>query len=1033
MVVMAAYPQNTLHVNNEDEASPGGTCKKTDLQQHLQFMFALLPQDHVLKEVVRLESTHQGRVRYLAVVAYAGSQPDDEEACVLGFDWIGEKTTLGLVLCIYADAGLTLDGDGGFSLCSGGSQHVFKPVSVHVLWAVIQSLHKACDRAQKYNHYPGGGTHRWVESYRITSDRSCLNEWNYLPDVESRRPASPQDQKADRERLIRSTLKEVMMTLDLDDVTSVDIRRRVEEELKMDLTDQKSFLDQEMLTILGQMDGASRIFDDLFLGSEWNASNLEELERNGIGHILNVTREIDNFFPDQFDYLNIRVYDDEATELLKHWDRTYKYIRRALEDGSKVLVHCKMGVSRSASVVIAYAMKQWNWDLPQALKHVKDRRACVKPNTSFMQQLETYAGILDASRQRHNKLWRSKSETNLAAKVSPAYSARRQRPTQDKEHKQQQSGNVVGSSVPNSPVRQQQQQISMTTELQVDSVDQQQEKPTEKDSPMDTLDLLEGDLGRPKSWSPDDSLAESYFPSQPEAPETELQESAANPTVCVSLRVPCSNGRTYSVSQNRAVKLESSPPPPPPPPPANFFFEPSELSLNFDSVESMNGVMLDVPGESSTDPDVPPTEPHFASLPRVGSVKDRIYELEAAASVLPGSPVLSSRPTGLVLNLKNPWHFGSSNISPLTDPIVVEALSILPGIQSKPVPTTSATNGRKRPEQEVKIFDVFSDRVDRAFEREERRQSDGSIPRESPMRQRSWGATETRSRVVPLTNPRPDSPTGMSSYSSDPSLPTIPSEEQQDSLLLNECSRGLVRMQREALEKANNGPSYQPQQRRSLPDESVSSTLLFSRSTSDTSSTEGISVMRLRKALEAKATCPLTGSFAPTPTVLVALAAAASSQSTQTSPTRQRLPVARERLRKRSLSLERMTYPSAQGPQDANNAAQEVPEEVDLNVKLLVGRFETPHRPVKKMERPRGWSESSLNTPSHPRPNIVPQRRSLAAKPPVPNDPFIPMAQLPRPAVKERKLYQGKTHPLDRLTAGARQQKLVAQPVFGTM
>lgn len=125
-------------------------------------------------------------------------------------------------------------------------------------------------------------------------------------------------------------------------------------------------------------------------------------------------------------------------------------------------------------------------------------------------------------------------------------------------------------------------------------------------------------------------------------------------------------------------------------------------------------------------------------------------------------------------------------------------------------------------------------------------------------------------------------------------------------------------------------------------------------------------------------------------------------------------------------------FSAAQGPQDANSAAQEVPEEVDLNVKLLVGRFETPHRPVKKMDRPRGWSESSLHTSSLPRPNnSVPQRRSLAAKPPVPNDPLIPMAQSPRPAVKERKLY-GKTHPLDRLTAGARQQKL-AQPVFGTM
>ena len=798
---------------------------------------------------------------------------------VLGFDWIGEKTTLGLVLCIYADAGLTLDGDGGFSLCSGGSQHVFKPVSVHVLWAVIQSLHKACDRAQKYNHYPGGGTHRWVESYRITSDRSCLNEWNYLPDVESRRPASPQDQKADRERLIRSTLKEVMMTLDLDDVTSVDIRRRVEEELQMDLKDQKSFLDQEMLTILGQMDGASRIFDDLFLGSEWNASNLEELERNGIGHILNVTREIDNFFPDQFDYLNIRVYDDEATELLKHWDRTYKYIRRALEDGSKVLVHCKMGVSRSASVVIAYAMKARHWDLPQALQHVKDRRACVKPNTSFMQQLEIYAGILDASRQRHNQLWRSKSETNLAAKA--IHPTRRLQTTQDKE--QQQSANAAGSSVPNSPIR----PVCVISELQVDSVDggQQQEKVDEKDSPMDTLDVLEGDIGRPKSWSPDDSMADTYFPSQPETSETELQESAANRTVCVSLRVPCSNGRTYSVSQNRAVKLESSPPPPPPPPPPNFSLEPVLSST--DLLDCINVVVLDVPGESSTDPDE--TE-EYTSLPRVGSVKDRICELEAAALIVPVTPGPANR-TGLVLNLA--WQFGSSNTSP---PAYAADVAML-GVKLKPVPTTA----RKRPEQEVKISDVFSDRVDRVFDREERRQSDGSIQRDSPLRQRSWGAAETRTRVAP-TSPNSSSPSRMPSYSSDPSLPTVPSEEQQEPVL-NECSRGIVRMQREALEKATG----HQQQRRSLPDETPSNPVIFSRSISDTASAEG-SVMRLRKALEAKATFPLTGSFAPPQSVLVALAAATSSQSTQTSPTRHRPAVTTERLRKRSLSLERMTY-----------------------------------------------------------------------------------------------------------------------------
>ncbi len=35
-----------------------------------------------------------------------------------------------------------------------------------------------------------------------------------------------------------------------------------------------------MITIMGQMEKASKIFDYLFLGTEWNACNWEELEAN---------------------------------------------------------------------------------------------------------------------------------------------------------------------------------------------------------------------------------------------------------------------------------------------------------------------------------------------------------------------------------------------------------------------------------------------------------------------------------------------------------------------------------------------------------------------------------------------------------------------------------------------------------------------------------------------------------------------------------------------------------------------------------
>ena len=74
-----------------------------------------------------------------------------------------------------------------------------------------------------------------------------------------------------------------------------------------------------------------QIFDFLYLGSEWNSGNLEELNGNGITHILNVTREIDNFFPAGFQYLNIREYDEETTDLLKYWNKTFNFINDAKE------------------------------------------------------------------------------------------------------------------------------------------------------------------------------------------------------------------------------------------------------------------------------------------------------------------------------------------------------------------------------------------------------------------------------------------------------------------------------------------------------------------------------------------------------------------------------------------------------------------------------------------------------------------------------------------------------------------------------
>ncbi|XP_026185938.1 protein phosphatase Slingshot homolog 3 isoform X2 [Mastacembelus armatus] len=324
-----------------------------------------------------------------------------------------DHCTIGLVLPIWSDTQVYLDGDGGFSVTSAENSRIFKPVSMQTMWSVLQVLHRCCERAVKAAVIPGSGL-EWAQHYltHIESDRICLNEWEAMNDLESVRKDSKGQSSADRtsnERLIKEHLRDIMMTEDLDNLTSKMVHSTLETRIGFDMRPYKEYIDNEILVTMAQMDKPSKIFDYLYLGSEWNAANAEELQKNNVGYILNVTREIDNFFPESFTYMNIRVYDVEATDLLSHWPDTFNFINTARKSGQAVLVHCKMGVSRSASTVIAYAMKQQHWSLDVALTYVRERRPIVKPNEGFMKQLQTYSGILSASQQRHSALWRRKS------------------------------------------------------------------------------------------------------------------------------------------------------------------------------------------------------------------------------------------------------------------------------------------------------------------------------------------------------------------------------------------------------------------------------------------------------------------------------------------------------------------------------------------------------------------------------------------------------------------------------------------------
>ena len=53
-------------------------------------------------------------------------------------------------------------------------------------------------------------------------------------------------------------------------------------------------------------------------------------------------------------------------------------------------MHCVVGSSRSASIVIAFLMKKINLDFNQALEYVQSIRNIVNPNHGFVKQLRKY-------------------------------------------------------------------------------------------------------------------------------------------------------------------------------------------------------------------------------------------------------------------------------------------------------------------------------------------------------------------------------------------------------------------------------------------------------------------------------------------------------------------------------------------------------------------------------------------------------------------------------------------------------------------
>ncbi|XP_033289939.1 dual specificity protein phosphatase 13 isoform X2 [Orcinus orca] len=139
----------------------------------------------------------------------------------------------------------------------------------------------------------------------------------------------------------------------------------------------------------------NEVWPNLFLGDAYAARDKNKLTQLGITHIVNVAAgkfQVDtgaNFYRGMpLEYYGIEADDNPFFDLSVYFLPVARYIQSALIiPQGRVLVHCAMGVSRSATVVLAFLMICENMTLVEAIQTVQAHRD-ICPNSGFLRQLQ---------------------------------------------------------------------------------------------------------------------------------------------------------------------------------------------------------------------------------------------------------------------------------------------------------------------------------------------------------------------------------------------------------------------------------------------------------------------------------------------------------------------------------------------------------------------------------------------------------------------------------------------------------------------
>lgn len=142
-----------------------------------------------------------------------------------------------------------------------------------------------------------------------------------------------------------------------------------------------------------QLENCDEIIPNLYLGGFEAAEQPDRLADQGICAIVCCNRELEfpsSKYSNRLEYYRVDVEDMGREPIEFYFEEASEFIHNQLMQERPVLVHCRAGVSRSSTVVIAYLVEYHGYSLHDAFFKLLRMRSTITPNLGFMDKLKAY-------------------------------------------------------------------------------------------------------------------------------------------------------------------------------------------------------------------------------------------------------------------------------------------------------------------------------------------------------------------------------------------------------------------------------------------------------------------------------------------------------------------------------------------------------------------------------------------------------------------------------------------------------------------